>query len=71
MLLGWSREQLAHSAKTNVYNVSTFERGLVQASRFHPAGEVETSIRSAFELAGVVFTEVNPPALRLRLHIRV
>ena len=62
-LIGWSQEDLAREAKIGRATLADFESG-----KREPYSSTLEAIRSALELAGVIFVEENGegPGVRLR-----
>ena len=60
-LVDWSREQLADVAHTTTRTLARFEAGQTD-----PRPSTLAAIRTALETAGVVFTNVDEPGVKLR-----
>ena len=59
--LGWSRDELARRSKVSNATLADFEAG-----KRDPYSRTLADIRSAFEEAGVEFTNGDQPGVRLR-----
>jgi len=66
-VLGWSAERLAARSGTTAYGVIKYERfGRVASKRGQPRDfDVLASFRAVLEVAGIEFTNSDPPSAKL------